>query len=267
MKNDNKTTNRFFKLDSRIKESGISVSDAFVYAIIASCKNGESGEAYISIEKIMEMTGYGESVVSGSIKNLSSNNILYVTRKNLSRCKTMNVYTFPDYPAGYVKMSYEFLGMEMDRELKAFLIKLQPMLETRTEGSIAIISTSIESLSVKFGYTPRTLYNKMALLERCGYIGISREERKRWRNIGTNFVIEVKLDSIHQEMLKDKENKSDNKPNVKKETNSDMEERLKKIEDCLRKEIDKNKKRDKKILSLEEENLYLKSYILQHLKE
>lgn len=229
MKNEKEKIEPFLKYDSKLNDNSISETDAFVYAVIAMHANNETREAYPSIRRICEITKYDKDTVMDSIDVLKSKGYFTVRQVVASIGYFRNVYYLPNLDKDFIMMSHRFIEAEdIPRDLKAFLIKIQPKLDTRVEGNRAKLIISIPELCDFFGYRPRTIKDKLKRLIDLGIIEFEgmTVSKKRFNN-NTNVFI-FNLPAMKQEILKLKEKVF--KMEIKVD---DHEERIRKLEEEL----------------------------------
>lgn len=229
MNNEKEKIEPFLKYDSKLNDNSISEADAFVYAVIAMHANNETREACPSIRRICGITKYDKDTVMNSIDVLKSKYYFTVRQVSASVGYFRNVYYFPNLDKNFIMMSHRFIEAEdIPRDLKAFLIKIQPKLDTRIEGNRAKLVISIPELCDFFGYKPRTIKDKLRRLMDLGIIEFDgmTVSRKRFNN-NTNIFI-FNLPAMKQEILKLKEKVF--KMEIKVD---DHEERIRRLEEEL----------------------------------
>ena len=229
MKNEKEKIEPFLKYDSKLNDNSISEVDAFVYAVIAMHANNETREAYPSIRRICEITKYDKDTVMNSIDVLKSKDFFTVKQVTASIGYFRNVYYLPNLDKDFIMMSHRFIEAEdIPRDLKAFLIKIHPLLDTRIEGNRAKLIISIPELCDFFGYKERTIKNKLKRLMDLDIIEFEgmTVSKKRFNN-NTNVFI-FNLPAMKQEILKLKEKVF--KMEIKVD---DHEERIRKLEEEL----------------------------------
>lgn len=137
----------FLKYDSNLGSASISEIDAFVYAVIAMHANNETRESYPSVRRICELTGYDAKTVLESIHCLELKCYFTIKKASTSGGYIRNIYCLPNLDKDFIMMSHKFIeAEEIPRDLKAFLIKIHPKLDTRIEGNRAKLVISISEL-------------------------------------------------------------------------------------------------------------------------
>lgn len=206
MKKKKKEIEPFLKYDSNLESESISEYAAFVYAIIAMHADNNTREAYPSYRRICEMTGYDSKTVLEAIHTLEEKGFFTIKKVPAAGGYVRNIYCLPNLDKDFIMMSHKFIeAEEIPKDLKAFLIKLHPKLDTRIEGDRAKLTMSISDLCAYFGYRPRTIKEKLKRLIKLGIIEFEgfTTSRKLYNSQINIFIFN--LPKMHQSLLKLKE--------------------------------------------------------------
>lgn len=207
MKNEKVETEPFIKYNSKISSSFMSEADGLVFSVIAMHANNETGIAYPSIQRICNLSGYDKTTVLKSIESLSKFEFLTVKQSKSPKGYAKNIYILPELSEDFIMISHRFILSPIEKDLKAFLIKVHPLLDTRIDGLRAKLCIFIYELCDLFGYKERTIKDRINRLIKLGIIEFDGMyvSRKRFNN-NTNIFI-LNLPAMYQEILKRKEKK------------------------------------------------------------
>lgn len=198
----------FLKLNSLLSEAASSDIEAYVYAVIAMHINRETRQAFPSIKRLCKLTRYDKETIIGAIKNLTALGYVKKIQVGSGRGRIKNMYEIKDLKKGFVMISYRFMNdNSIPRELKAFLIKIHPLLDTRVEGLRAKLCISINELCSRFGYNPRIIKERIKKLIDLGIIEFESaiKSRKKFAYGDKKNVFIFNLSIISQDILKLKE--------------------------------------------------------------
>lgn len=207
MKNEKVVIEPFIKYNSKISSRLMSEADGLVFSIIAMHANNKTGIAYPSIQRICHLSGYDKTTVLKSIESLNMFKFLTVKQSKSPKGYIKNIYILPELSKDFIMISHKFILSPIEKDLKAFLIKIHPLLDTRVDGPRAKLCLFIYELCDLFGYRERTIKDRLNRLIALGIIEFDGMyvSRKRFNN-NTNIFI-FNLPAMHQEILKRKESK------------------------------------------------------------
>lgn len=228
----------FLKYNPEASCSELSEVDAFVFAAIAYHMNDKSGRCYPSISRLCIITGYNKTTVLKSIKALIKKGLITVEKiKSDSSKYYKNSYIIPRLDKGFIMMSHRFIEADEEKipkDLKAFLIKIHPLIAKNVDGDKSNIGFDYTELSMFLNCSEKTVRRKIKRLTEKNIVGklYKREVVKNGLS-SIESVLEINLHAINQEILEIKED-VENLKEVQSATTKDVEVMKKQLEELAR---------------------------------
>lgn len=247
----------FLKYNPKASCSELSEADAFVFAAIAYHVNDKYGRCCPSISRLCSITGYNKTTVLKSIKALVKKGLIIVEKiKSDSSKYYKNSYIIPRLDKGFIMMSHRFIEADekkIPKDLKAFLIKIHPLIAENVEGDKSNIGFDYTELSMFLNCSEKTVRRKIKRLTEKNIVDkLYKREVIKNGLLSVESVLEINLHAINQEILEIKED-VENLKEIQSMTIKDIEELKKQVKN-LTKDKDDLKVTVKELLSQKEKS-------------
>lgn len=168
-----------------LKEEGLNNIDPYIYALIADCKNAETGESFPSIEYLMSKSKLSKPTILNAINRLEQAHYLHI-RKTFGK---PNIYTF-NQNKKFEIFSREFLYNDtLTAKEKAYWISTQQFMFKNPDLHTGKINYNTEVLAQKINLSVPTLMQReqslikkniltiVPLEKRDNITGLEKQER------------------------------------------------------------------------------------------
>lgn len=196
------------RYNKNVSSMSVSETDALVYAIICLYIDKDTNKGYPTIDTLYKESKLRRNTILKSIKNLEANGFIKlkkIIQKDSNGKLIPNKYPYYEYTVDklnkdFVMMSKRFIQLDIDNNLKAFLIKIHPLFLTDIEGMRAKMYITYADLALLCNCNESTIRRRISKLLKLGIIEecidtLSKEGHKR-------KLLIFNLVNMKQELLK-----------------------------------------------------------------
>lgn len=153
------------------KQNNLDPTDVYVYSYLKTYMNGETYEAFPSMETLAKDAGISKTTVNKAIKHLIANGDITVRKEGRK-----NIYKFNPLSKNFEMFTYKFMrDVDLTTQQRIYIILTQQHMYKDEEGFGKMAYSDLE-LSEQIGLSATTIHRRNKELENKGIIDTGKKD-------------------------------------------------------------------------------------------